>query len=416
MNNKPRIFHGPENICGIGGKLAQWQRKNYQAESRFIVFQDNTAFQNSDLNIHTEKIGKLRSIKEKVSLFLKSIHAYDIFHFYFGKSFLPFNLDLPILKIFNKKIIMHYLGSDIRINSLQARNNAYYSYSLIPKNLSQIDFLKKARMYWQQLWFDYCIVGKDLLIHARQVIKEEKIIHNIWVGRSVVPSQKLSKKSHEGINIVHAPTNRGLKGTKYIEEAVEKLKIKGISVNLHLLENLPHKELMRFIGEEADIVIDQLLNGAFGVISIESLSLGVPVICFLSDDILKEFPEIPIVNANIDNLPQVLEELIENQDFRSALSEKGISFVDQNFNFDIFSNYPKIKEKPIEVFFINNKDKKLIYSILLTDNESKKINIRICEDSFQLQIFCDLTWIPNLLIDSSDSRELGIGIFNVSIR
>jgi len=63
-----------------------------------------------------------------------------------------------------------------------------------------------------------------------------------------------------------------------------------------------------------------------------------------------------------------------------------------------------------------NKDKKLIYSILLTDNESKKINIRICEDSFQLQIFCDLTWIPNLLIDSSDSRELGIGIFNVSIR
>jgi len=88
----------------------------------------------------------------------------------------------------------------------------------------------------------------------------------------------------------------------------------------------------------------------------------------------------------------------------------------KNFNFDIFSNYPKIKEKPIEVFFINNKDKKLIYSILLTDNESKKINIRICEDSFQLQIFCDLTWIPNLLIDSSDSRELGIGIFNVSIR
>jgi ubiquinone/menaquinone biosynthesis C-methylase UbiE len=87
----------------------------------------------------------------------------------------------------------------------------------------------------------------------------------------------------------------------------------------------------------------------------------------------------------------------------------------KNLNFEIFSGYPKIEEKPVEVFLINNKTKELICSVVLSDHNTKQISIPLNEEQFALQILCDLTWVPNLLMDSPDSRELGIGIFNVSI-
>ncbi|MGB5594565.1 MAG: class I SAM-dependent methyltransferase [Crocosphaera sp.] len=88
----------------------------------------------------------------------------------------------------------------------------------------------------------------------------------------------------------------------------------------------------------------------------------------------------------------------------------------KKFIFEVFASYPKITQRSVEVFFINNKNNKTICSIVLNDNMAKKVNIPIHDDRFELQIFCDLTWIPNLLTDSLDFRELGIGICNVSIQ
>ena len=38
----------------------------------------------------------------------------DVFHFYFGLTLVPQSLQFPILRLFGKRSVMHYLGSDIR--------------------------------------------------------------------------------------------------------------------------------------------------------------------------------------------------------------------------------------------------------------------------------------------------------------
>ncbi len=38
----------------------------------------------------------------------------DIFHFVFGLTLVPQSLQFPLLRLFRKKSVMHYLGSDIR--------------------------------------------------------------------------------------------------------------------------------------------------------------------------------------------------------------------------------------------------------------------------------------------------------------
>lgn len=71
-------------------------------------------------------------------------------------------------------------------------------------------------------------------------------------------------------------SNKAKKGTEYIIKAVNELKNEGYKVNLILIENMPHKKVIEYY-KNSDIVIDQLLIGWYGMVSIEGMALGKPV-------------------------------------------------------------------------------------------------------------------------------------------
>jgi hypothetical protein len=127
-NKKLRIYHGPVNIGGIGRYLADWQRKK-GVISDFIVWSDYTHRQNNHYNLHLDKAGRIRRIIRKLSFFLFCLFNYDLFDFYYARSFLPLNLDMPVLKMFGKKIVMTYCGMDVRLIEIERKRNPYATYS-----------------------------------------------------------------------------------------------------------------------------------------------------------------------------------------------------------------------------------------------------------------------------------------------
>ena len=77
--------------------------------------------------------------------------------------------------------------------------------------------------------------------------------------------------------MLHAPSRRIVKGTKYILDAVEELKSEGLKFDFKMVEGMKNsdaKELYR----TADIVVDQLRIGWYGVLAVEAMALGKPVI------------------------------------------------------------------------------------------------------------------------------------------
>ena len=109
-----RVFHGPVNIGGIARHFADWQRRR-GATADFVVHHENVLFDNSHLNLDVRSYRWPWRAVILLASFLMCLARYDLFHFYFGESLLPFGLDLPILKLFGKRIIMTYCGSDIRL-------------------------------------------------------------------------------------------------------------------------------------------------------------------------------------------------------------------------------------------------------------------------------------------------------------
>ncbi len=334
-DKKPRIYHGPENVCGIGRYVADWQRENEGVKADFIVYDDNTNRQNSHKNLKLNQKNTLASFFAKVRFLIQAIKEYDLFHFYFGKSLLPLNLDMPILKLCGKKILMDYLGSDIRILSVEEKRNPYYHLRTPKHNLDRYEWIKKLRMRWQSLWFDRCLAARKLYAHALTSIPKRKIINNLWVNTTMdLDGYRPTFQTHEVPIIVHAPTNFQTKGTPYVEKAIDELKEEGYSFQYRMFHKVPYEEVIEFIQNESDIVVDQLISGGFGTLAMEAMCFGKPVCGYVLEEVRDMIPDLPIVQCTIDTLKEKLAWLIENPKERIHYGKAGWAFAQTHYDRD----------------------------------------------------------------------------------
>lgn len=128
--------------------------------------------------------------------------------------------------------------------------------------------------------------------------------------------------------IVHAPSNKNIKGTIYIEKALSNLKRK-YDFDFLFLHNVRNDEVREAL-KKADIVVDQLILGAYGVLSVEAMAFGKPVVCYIRDDLLKKYPEdLPIINANPETIEDTLETLIKDPIMRFKIRMNSRKFAER---------------------------------------------------------------------------------------
>ena len=124
--------------------------------------------------------------------------------------------------------------------------------------------------------------------------------------------------------VLHIPSRRTppIKGTHFIDPIMQSLASRGI-IQYVSPEAVSHGEMMRLMAN-ADIVIDQLLVGAYGVTAVEAMALGRSVICAVSDEVRRALPEDPpLVTATPKTLEAAVHELIGEPDHYSALAARG---------------------------------------------------------------------------------------------
>jgi glycosyltransferase involved in cell wall biosynthesis len=134
--------------------------------------------------------------------------------------------------------------------------------------------------------------------------------------------------------VIHAPTHRGVKGTRFVLEAVDELRAEGVRFRFELIEGLPRAEARRLF-ERADLLIDQLWLGWYGGLAVELMALGRPVICNIREDGLEFLPpemskELPLIRAEPATLAEVLREwLTTRRNELPRLGEQSRRFVER---------------------------------------------------------------------------------------
>ena len=328
-NNNLRVIHGTMEIANQMHTMVQGLKK-LGVDAKTINYYPAYLKYKSDLLLDISAYkskGTAHALTKELAS--KTIPEYDVFHFHFGTSLTLNHSDLPLLRELNKKVLMHHWGSDVRMYSQAVKRNPYVKVKVWDEGL-----LKKKLNLFSTL-IDTCAVCDSEIYeyvknyYSRVVVIPQLIdIDEFNLSAEITPNEKLT--------IVHAPTSPEIKGTRYILQAVEDLK-ENYDFNFVLVKGMAFADAKK-VYQTADIVIDQLLIGSYGLVSIESMAMGKPVICWISDFMKEQYPnELPIISANPDNIKHVLESLINNRDSLPETGKKSRHYVETYHDINKYS-------------------------------------------------------------------------------
>jgi glycosyltransferase involved in cell wall biosynthesis len=106
-----------------------------------------------------------------------------------------------------------------------------------------------------------------------------------------------------------------------------------LGVELEIVEGLHHDEARKRY-ERADVVLDQLNAGWYGMLAIEAMALGKPVVTFLHEEAARRTEEafetrVPIVRADKENLAETLRPLAESAAERRRIGAESRGYVER---------------------------------------------------------------------------------------
>ncbi len=336
IKNK-KVFHGLVNYGTQSGIFANKLREN-NIYAQSVTFQDpfkrqtDIVLKGSD-NFITKIYFYVLNLIIKINCFFK----FDIFHFYYGKTLLPNQIDLYFYKLLGKKVIMEYLGNDIQLYGVSKEK---YKFTNVTHMMTEDEGLIADQNILKRFSHEKKYIDKTYVcapLYSEFAENSEVIPLAIDINQfNYTPLPPLVDNT---IKIMHAPTHRGFKGTSFIIEAIEKLKLEGFQIELDLVEGVTHQELINRY-KNCHLFIDQILGGWYGTATIEAMAIGRPTMVFLREeyfDYINWGKEIPIINVNPDTFYNGLKQLLINNPFEqlNVLGVKSRNFIETFHDADL---------------------------------------------------------------------------------
>jgi glycosyltransferase involved in cell wall biosynthesis len=298
-----RVTHCPVNTAGIPWTNVEALRRK-GVDAQLVVFERYKLHPEADWSLDRPRGLAARQLVQ-ARAFAKLVPRTDVFHFYFGLTLLPKSVQFALLRALRKKSVLHWLGSDIRGKSR--------------------DELAWGRRAGAQIVGSY---------DAARWVPEAEVIPPGIDLRGLDPA---SPSERERPVIVHAPSSRRRKGTEQIVAACAEL-----PADLEIVEGLDHREAFERY-RAADIVVDQLNAGWYGVFAIEAMALGKPVVTFLHEEAVRRTEEafrieVPIVSASRETLVERLRPLVASAAERRRVGAASRAYVERVHDADAIAD------------------------------------------------------------------------------
>lgn len=143
------------------------------------------------------------------------------------------------------------------------------------------------------------------------------------------------------LRVLHAPNHRAIKGTALLEKAIAELRAAGCAIELQVVQRVSNAEMRKFV-READVVVEQLVIGWYGIFALEAMACEKPVLTYIAPDLerlyimndLLENGELPVVRVGHDTLKAVLREVADGRRDLEAMGQASRRFVLKHHSLD----------------------------------------------------------------------------------
>jgi hypothetical protein len=326
-----RVLHCPEMVGGHPQELARAERELGLA-SWSVVYRESPFRYAADEILLGDGASRFTTVKNRWQLLRRAFRDYDVIHFNFGQTLLPRRhfspkgwrervrdwlasplelRDLRWLKQAGKIIAVTFQGDDARQGDVLEQHVEWDLSEELPAGYytPDSDAHKRWRIAEFARWADAIYsLNPDLL-------------RVLPAGTKFVPYAHVDPRKWQVPDwpkndvplVMHAPTHRGIKGTRHILQAMEQLKRDNVPFRFELIEGLTNEQAIERY-RQADLLIDQVLLTWYGGLAVELMALGKPVVCNLerAADLALVPPamraELPLISAGPANLYAVLKD------------------------------------------------------------------------------------------------------------
>ncbi len=335
LPKKVDVGLGPEPLINNVYHKKAMERLGYRCET--FVF--TVYYITSEFDVRIDRLIPSSYFAQMASLFwilprYRCLMVY--FHGVFQDSVFYWKLEPRIFRLAGVKTVVLPYGSDVQV--MTRSPNLYFKHAM------SLDYPghrgRRARLSHKvDLW----TVGADRVFSGCEWVDYMYFWHTLMLGHFSIDTALFQAEkipvpvfsAQRPMKVFHAPNHRNMKGTRHLQNAVVRLKEKGLHVELVLAERVPNERIKELI-RESDLILDQLVIGWYAMFALEAMSSGKPVVCYLREDlkelylasgVLSSEAEIPIINASFRSLESVLENLYRNPQKLVEAGEAGPSFV-----------------------------------------------------------------------------------------
>jgi len=345
-----RVVHCLYDVAGNAHGLVRAERELGLHSTAVVLRAGPNEFTMDEVLCHPEDT-YLRQEVQRFRLLGRVLRHADVVHFNFGRSIMPpwkgwgsssstglgrlgavpvdlylralWMKDIPLLHAAGKALFVTFQGDDARQGDYCAAHDEVSQVTHVEPGYytERSDAAKRRAIALFDRYVDGMFaVNPDLL---RVLPKRARFVPYTSVDPREWP---VRPRSGTGVpKVLHAPSHRGVKGTRFVIEAVEQLRSEGVPFEFRLVEGLRHEEA-RALYDDADLLVDQLLVGWYGALSVELMAMATPVVCYLrTGDFDYLAPpmrdELSIVNAEPRTISTVLRDLLTVR--RGELPELG---------------------------------------------------------------------------------------------
>jgi len=224
-------------------------------------------------------------------------------------------------------VALLFHGSDIRSPSRHRARAAWSPFG--PDGWDQTSALERVTAENAAL-----IAELDLAVFVSTPDLFHDVPHAQWLPVVVDPqrwrTERVPLSGRDRPLVVHIPSRSIVKGTDLINPVLQRLADEQL-IDYRSITGLSNDEMVEAYGE-ADVVVDQLRIGTYGVAACEAMAAGRVVISHVDVDARREVRdrtglEVPIVEATAETLERVVREFISDPREALALAATGPEFV-----------------------------------------------------------------------------------------
>ena len=226
-----------------------------------------------------------------------------------------------VLRVLGTKPAIVFHGSDIRVPSIYRASHpgTLFSDPSEPRTITLERTTRAMHAFLKRWPFPLFVSTPDLLRYLPGATWIPVIPEPEWFA-PMTPIETDRQRPR----FLHLPSNRESNSSDETEATMRKLADEGL-VEFRTLSGIPPAEVRQHV-EWADVVIDKIGLGGYGVMAVQVMASGRLLIGDADQIVRDTVPDLPLIQSSVSTLEQVIRDLVADRSTWTARAAAGVAF------------------------------------------------------------------------------------------